>query len=291
MRRLTALLAALLLVGMLAAPAQAATIHRIFTAAMGTGGAYGTAKITVYMDGSGRVDYALKGLRKGASYRAEVFRNSCGNLGTVVTRIPNITTSSTGTYKAGRALSQTQMNAIWSANWSSPLAFRLLAGTSIKCGNLGFTHATRVSIPSLSIDLPIVRAPSGYPYCNVAMYMGTLNQPTEPGVTFIMAHARKGMFLPLLTQWQLNRGANLIGNNVAVFTSDNKRSIYRIISVQTVLSVQSAVTVTAEQLWLQTSTGPHGTAAKLVVKAQRISTGTVSYAASHPKPHIVVCGY
>ena len=291
MRRLTALLAALLLVAMMAVPAQAATVHRVFTAAMGAGGGYGTAKITVYMDGSGRVDYALKGLKKGASYRAEVFRKSCGNLGSVVTRIPNITVSSAGTVRVGRALSQTQMNAIWSANWYSPLALRIVAGASMKCGNLAFVHATRITLSYLSINLPIVRAPSGYPYCNVAMYMGTLNQPTEPGVTFIMAHARKGMFLPLLTQWQLNRGKNLIGKTVNVYTSNSKVSTYRITWVGTVLSVQSAVSVTAEQLWLQTSTGPHGTAAKLVVKAQRISTTTTTYAASHPTPHIVHCGF
>ena len=291
MRRLPALLAALLLVAILAAPAQAATVHRVFTAAMGSGGGYGTAKITVYMDGSGRVDYALKGLRKGASYRVEVFRKSCGNLGSVVTRIPNITTTSTGTLKAGRALSQTQMNAIWSANWTSPLALRIVSGTSIKCGNLAFVHATKVTLPYLSINLAIVRAPSGYPYCNVAMYLGTLNQPTEPGVTFIMAHARKGMFLPLLTQWQLNKGANLIGKTVNVYTSNSKVSTYRITSVQTVLSIQSAVNVTSEQLWLQTSTGPHGTAAKLVVKAKRVSTTATTYAASHPTAHIVYCGY
>lgn len=290
MRRLSALLAALLLVALLAVPAQAATVHRVFIAPMG-GGGYGTAKITVYTDGSGRVDYALKGLRKGATYRVEVFRKACGNLGAVVTRIPNITTTSTGTLKAGRALSQTQMNAIWSANWTSPLALRILSGTSIKCGNLAFVHATKVTLPYLSINLPIVRAPSGYPYCNVAMYLGTLNQPTEPGVTFIMAHARKGMFLPLLTQWQLNKGANLIGKTVNVYTSNSKVSSYRITSVQTILSIQSAVSVTAEQLWLQTSTGPHGTAAKLVVKARRVITQATTYAASHPTAHIVYCGY
>ena len=85
MRRLTALLAAILLAAMIAAPAQAATVQRIFTASMG-GGSYGTVRITVYTDGSGRADYALKGLKKGASYRMEVHRNSCANLGTVVTR-------------------------------------------------------------------------------------------------------------------------------------------------------------------------------------------------------------
>jgi hypothetical protein len=291
MRRTAALLAALLLLAVAAVPVEAATVHRIFTAAVGTGGTNGTAKITVYTDGSGRVDYAMHGLKHGATYRAEVFRNTCANLGKVVTRIPNVVASSTGVVKNGRSLSQTQMNAIWSANWYAPLAIRFVNGSSIRCGNLAFTHATKVTLPYLSISLAVVRAPSGYPYCNVAMYMGTLNQPQEPGVTFLMAHARKGMFLPLLTQWQLNKGKNLIGKRVNVYTSNSRVSTYQITSVQTVLSVQNAVSVVGEQLWLQTSTGPHGTAAKLVVKAKRLVTQPTTFSASHPPVHIVHCGY
>ncbi len=291
MRRLSALLIASLLLALAAAPADAATVQRVFSASVGTGGTNGTTKITVYTDGRGRVDYALKGLRKSATYRVEIRRRTCANLGTVVTRIAGVTTTSTGRVTLGRTIGQTNMNQIWAANWSSRLAIRFVSGTSIRCGNLNFTHATRVSIPAYSINLPVVRAPSGYPYCNVAMYMGTLSQPTEPGVTFIMAHARTGMFLPLLKQWQLNKGVNMIGKKVYVYTSNSKVSTYQIFAVKGMTSVQSAVTTTAEELWLQTSTGPHGTALKLVVKARRLSTVSTTYAASHPKPHIVHCGY
>ena len=291
MRRSAALLAAVLLLAVAAVPAEAATVHRVFNASMGTAGYNGLIKITAYTDGSGRVSYGLKNLKKGATYRVEIHRYSCANLGTVVARISSVTANSLGKVTTGRAISGTNMNLIWQANWTSMLSIRLVSGTSIRCGNLLFPRASRVTVPAYSIDLPVVRAPSGYPYCNVAMYMGALNQPQEPGVTFIMAHARAGMFLPLLKQWQLNKGVNMIGKKVYVYTTNSRISTYQIYAVQTVLSVQSAVTVTAEQLWLQTSTGPHGTATKLVVKAHRLSTAPASYSASHPTPHIVHCGF
>ena len=75
------------------------------------------------------------------------------------------------------------------------------------CGALRFAVATRIAIPSLKIDLPIVKPPSGYPLCNVAMYIRELSQPREPGVTMIYSHARRGMFLPLLSASKINNGA------------------------------------------------------------------------------------
>ena len=39
--------------------------------------------------------------------------------------------------------------------------------------------ATRVRIAALDIDLPVVKGPSGYPYCNVAMYLTDLHQPGQ----------------------------------------------------------------------------------------------------------------
>ena len=64
-------------------------------------------------------------------------------------------------------------------------------------------HATRVVIPALNIDLPIVGGPNGYPFCNVAMYIDGLGKPLvdlgQPGrniATYLFAHARDGMFGP-----------------------------------------------------------------------------------------------
>ncbi len=292
MRRTVAILAALLMLAVVAAvPAEAATVHRVFTAAVGTGGGSGTTKITAYTDGRGWVAYNLKGLRGGATYRVEIRRGVCANLGTVVTRITSVRATSKGTAVFGREISGTNMNAIWSANWSSPLAIRFVSGSSIKCGNLNFPRATRVQVQGYPINLAVVRSPNGYPYCNVAMFMGALNQPQEPGVTFIFAHARTGMFLPLLNASKINNGAAMIGKKVYVWTSNNRLSTYKITQVRRhVKSVQSAVGLTAEQLWLQTSEGPNFTYPKLVIVTKRVSTVAASYAASHPAVHIVHCG-
>lgn len=291
MRRSVAILAALLLLSIAAVPVEAVSVRRVFTAAVGTSGGNGTAKITAYSDGNGYVTYALKGLRAGATYRVEIARRTCASLGTVVTRIAGIKASSKGVVSLRRKIAWNQMGAIWSANWSSTLAIRFVSGSSIRCGNLAFPKATRVTVPDYKINLAVVRGPSGYPYCNVAMFMGALNQPQEPGVSFIYAHARTGMFLPLLNASKVNNGAAMVGKTVNVWTSNNRLHTYKIIQVRRhVKSVQSAVGVTAEQLWLQTSEGPNFSYPKLVIVAQRKSSVTTTYAAAHPAARIVHCG-
>ena len=42
----------------------------------------------------------------------------------------------------------------------------------------GRAYVTRVVIPALNIDLPVVKGNDGYPYCNVAMYLTTLTRTT-----------------------------------------------------------------------------------------------------------------
>jgi hypothetical protein len=294
-RRPLALLSALLLATVIAAPVEAATVHRVFGAGLGTSSANGTIKLVAFTDGNGRADYALKGLRKGATYRVEVRKGRCSNLGVVVARPASFTTTSRGSFTASRGLGFTTAQKIWEANWYSLLAVRIVSGSSIRCGNLNFARATRVRIPSQGIfattmDLPIVRGPSGYPYCNVAMYSGALNQPTEPGVTFIYAHARKGMFLPLLSQWNANGGARMIGMSVYVYTSNNRVHQYVVDNVRVAKTMDGVFGVAGERLWLQTSTGPNFTYPKLFVEAGRVATSVTTYAASHPAAKIVKCG-
>ncbi|MEI7743205.1 MAG: sortase [Chloroflexota bacterium] len=292
MRRPVALLlAAVLLLIIGASPAEGITVKRIWRGGFGPSAANGVVAVTGYMDGSGQVSWALKGLRPRATYRAEVHKGTCANLGTVAARPSAVVTDAGGAATVTRALGWANINGIWSANWTGPISMRIYAGTSIKCANLGFIHATRVRVPAYGIDLPVVRTPSGYPYCNVAMYQDVLAQPTEPGVTFLFAHARKGMFLPLLLQWQANKGVKMIGKPIYVYTSNNMVHTYTIYQARLVNSIQNAVGITAEELWLQTSTGLHGTVAKLIVKAHRVADAPTTWAAAHPTPHIVHCGY
>ncbi len=163
-------------------------------------------------------------------------------------------------------------------------------GSLARCGVLSFAVATRIAIPSLKIDLPIIKPGGGYPVCNVAMYIQQLSQPREAGVTLIYSHARKGMFLPLLERSKVNNGASLLGATVRVWTSNNLVSTYEITRVRRhVTSLDGVFSIGPEQLWIQTSEGPRGTVAKLIVVAKRIGSAIATQEEAHPTPHPVVC--
>ena len=150
--------------------------------------------------------------------------------------------------------------------------------------------ATRVRIAALGIDLPVVKplaGPNDYPLCNVAMWFGDMSRPGDGRATYLYAHAREGMFLPLLR----TPGSQQRGLVVEVWTSDDMRFLYEITQVRRdQRDLNDAIDATTEQLWLQTSEGPKGTPGKTQVIAKPISVEAASHAASHPKPHPVVCG-
>ena len=154
--------------------------------------------------------------------------------------------------------------------------------------------ATRVRIAALKIDLAVVAPPPGdnaYPYCNVAMYLKDLGQPGQGRATYLYAHARTGMFLPLLETSKVQNGKSMLGMVVEVWTSDNQRFLYDITEVrrhQTELT--DAAAATTEQLWLQTSEGPKGTPGKLQVVAEPLSQEAAEPADAHPVAKPLVCG-
>jgi sortase (surface protein transpeptidase) len=181
------------------------------------------------------------------------------------------------------------MDWVWWAR-SGKITARFTRDGSVKCATFWYHHATRVRIPAYDINLPVVRGPNGYPYCNVAMYMRTLYQPTEPGVSFIYAHARKGMFLPLLNASKRNDGAAMIGKTVYVYTTQSMRYTYRITKVRRhVRDISSALKITDERLWLQTSEGPNSSYPKLIVVAERIGSTPVSIDTARPKANPKRC--
>jgi hypothetical protein len=153
--------------------------------------------------------------------------------------------------------------------------------------------ATRVVIPALDIDLAVVRPPGGpttYPLCDVAMFIQSLSQPGLPGATYVYAHARIGMFLPLLEESRVNDGHAMIGMLVQVYTSDDMYFLYQITEVRRhQLTLVDAVTAQDSQLWLQTSEGPNGTLEKLQVIAMPLSSGPADAKDARPTPHPLVC--
>ena len=157
----------------------------------------------------------------------------------------------------------------------------------------GRAVATRIVIAKLGIDLAIVKAPKGYPYCNVAMYFGKpFGQPGGTKASYIFAHARDGMFGPIYKLVMFRRTPNvMVGMLVDVYTNDDQLHTYRITRVLPhQLSLARPAAATTDQLWLQTSEGPHGTPGKTQILAMPVSTTPATHADAHPKAHIVVCG-
>jgi hypothetical protein len=152
--------------------------------------------------------------------------------------------------------------------------------------------ATRVRVAALDIDLPVVLQPGeDYPWCNVAMYIEELKQPGQGGATYLYAHARTGMFLPILEASLVDDGAGMLGMVAEVWTSDDQRFLYEITEVrrhQTQLT--DALNADGEELWLQTSEGPRGTPGKTQVIALPISQSAADPAEAHPKARPVECG-
>ena len=159
--------------------------------------------------------------------------------------------------------------------------------------------ATRVAIPGLGIDLPVVSEDvtlegnePGYPLCDVAQYMAEFEDPGRPGTTYIYAHARPGMFLPLLDASLVDDGRSLLGLDALVYTNDARLYTYRIFLVKrhaTDFSLAEAVPPDEQRLVLQTSEGPRGTIPILQVAARLVSTAAADLDDAHPVARPTVC--
>jgi hypothetical protein len=154
---------------------------------------------------------------------------------------------------------------------------------------------TRVRIAALKIDLPVIRQPDvSYPACNVAMWYQDrrLGMPGQGKATYIYAHARTGMFLPLLDQSQVQNGKKMLGMVVELWTNDDQKFLYVITDVRRHVPTTSAFiapfAAKTEQLWLQTSEG-RGPMPKLQLVAEPLSQEAAPHDEANPVPHPVNC--
>ena len=150
-------------------------------------------------------------------------------------------------------------------------------------------YASRVSVPELGIDLPVIsgdlQPPPNYPLCDVAAYVTRFSQPYEPGITYISAHAQEGMFLRLLVASQRDDGQSLLGLRVDVYTDAGVRYGYAIDRVNrhaTDYAIIDDLDLSARSLILQTSEGPYGTTEKLQVVASPVDEADVPAAEAVP---------
>ena len=151
--------------------------------------------------------------------------------------------------------------------------------------------ASRVVVDDLGIDLPVIsgdlQPPPNYPLCDVAAYVTRFNQPYETGITYISAHAQRGMFAPLLVASERADGQELLGMTVQVYVSDGRRFDYRIERVvrhAVDYAVVAELSLDEQLLILQTSEGLYGTIEKLQVIAALESETTVEPAVAAPEP-------
>ena len=157
-------------------------------------------------------------------------------------------------------------------------------------------YASRVVIDALGIDLPVVsgdlQPPPSYPYCDVAAYVTRFNQPYEAGVTYISAHAQRGMFLPLLQASERSDGQELLGVTVDVYVSDGRVFTYRVERVihhATDYALLATIPLDEQHLILQTSEGPYGTVEKLQVIAELEAETVADGTAANPEPNPREC--
>jgi len=292
-RTLVIVLAALSLVLVAVVPtAEAAVkVQRTWQAPLGASAVNGSVRLTGYTNGTGQIEMTLTALLTQASYAPVIRAGTCAKPGTIVLKLARLATDGAGAGSSTRKLVNASMNRVWGTARSGYINITFTSGASKVCGNLRYFVATRIRIPGYKIDLAVVRGPTGYPYCNVAMYQPILWQPTEPGVTFIYAHARVGMFLPLLNASKVRNGAAMVGKLVYVYTNQSLMYTYKVTRVRRhVKSVQSAIGITYEKLWLQTSEGPNFRYPKLIIEASRIAVTPVSFAQAYPTPRRVRCG-
>ena len=272
-----------------------ATIQRTWTATFAgaaTAGpsASGSASLVRYWTGSGTFSTHLAGLLPSATYAVAIYQGTCAKP-TVLLRLPNVATDASGSAAATSSITVARMTPVWNKASVGSIALRISSGGDLHCAALTYPVATRMAVPKLGIDLPIVlQRGNAFPYCNVAMYLTGLSQPGEAGVTFLYAHARTGMFLPLLNASLVNNGARMIGMTVNMWTSDDRLITYRITRVlRHQYSLPDLWSIHSQQLWLQTSEGPYGTYNKLMVVALPVSVAAASYADAHPTPQPLVC--
>ena len=154
--------------------------------------------------------------------------------------------------------------------------------------------ATRLRVAALDIDLPVIKPEGGadaYPWCDVAMYIQELGQPGQGRAIYLYAHARAGMFLPILDASLVQNGRSMLGMVVEVWSSDDQRFLYEITEVRRhQLDLDDALNADGEELWLQTSEGPRGTPGKTQVIAKPISQEPADPADAHPEAKPVDCG-
>jgi hypothetical protein len=174
------------------------------------------------------------------------------------------------------------------ANAPSPAALATPADAPLPHG-----YATRLQIPFLGVDLPVIAGLMDadgnpeFPLCDVAQFLPFYEQPGVTGTTYLYAHARQGMLLSMLQQSKVDGGVAMMGQEIVVSTSDGWRQKYAITQVKphaTDYAIADEVAPGEERLIVQTSEGRVGDPFKLQVAAAPVSSESADPSEAAPVP-------
>jgi hypothetical protein len=288
---LVALFAVGVLATAMAVPVLGATPRRTWNAGIGGYNAAGSATLALYGSMTAGYSVGIAGLKPNTTYAQIIYIGTCAHPITVA-KLSSLRTDGSGLGTRAATLNATVGADIWGTAYYHSIGIRIASGTEAHCAVLSYRYATRIAISRYGINLPILKQiGNAYPLCNVALYEGGLSQPGEAGQGQLFAHARVGMFLPLLNASLVNNGASMVGTTVDIWMSDSTLLVYRISQVLRHSYSLPSVSPSSEHLYLQTSEGPHGTANKLLIALSQTGSVSASYVDAHPTPHPIICGF
>ena len=165
----------------------------------------------------------------------------------------------------------------------------------------GRETATRVVVPALGIDLPVISGNDAYPYCNVAMYLhhgqegeGRRVRPAGRGPRDVHLRACPGRHVRADLQQRHP------GPHPEQDARDGDPGLHELepplpvrgprASAATSTSLDNALSRAKEEVWLQTSEGPKGTPGKTQVIGRFLSVEDSTKKEAQPKAHPVRCG-
>ena len=166
---------------------------------------------------------------------------------------------------------------------------------------LGRTHgnatvralATRVVVPALKIDLPIVKGNSATRTATSRCTSATWGSPARAAPRTSTPTPATGMFGPIYQLAIPQRSGEEDARDDRPGLHERRQALPvrdPRSTASTQLDLDTALAATSEELWLQTSEGPKGTPGKTQLRAFLLSVGAADPKDAHPKPKPVVCG-
>ncbi len=111
-------------------------------------------------------------------------------------------------------------------------------------------------------------------------------------MTYVYAHAQRGMFLPILEASRVDGGRALIGEEVRVWTANDRLFTYEITRVRRhQKNLAWAFEMPPDSLVLQTSEDQYRTGGKVMLQARQVGQPVVATPdEARPPAHPRVCG-